>query len=154
MQFDEFATFEKNGGEHVVQSYEDYFGRLTVQSHPALLDALHVIPGTCMLDVAAGPGYLAAAAIERGATAAAVDFSASMIAHARHLHPEVEFQIASAEHLPFDAEASMPSVSASACCIFPNRSARSRKPRAYCAVADASHSRSGRRRSAQSASAW
>ncbi|SAL49031.1 methyltransferase type 11 [Caballeronia cordobensis] len=104
MQFDDFAAFEKDGWEHVVQSYEDYFGRLTVQSHPALLDALQVGPGTRMLDVAAGPGNLAAAAIERGATAAAVDFSASMIAHARQLHPEVEFQIAGAEHLPFDAE--------------------------------------------------
>lgn len=29
MQFDEFAAFEKNGWEHVVQSYEDYFGRLS-----------------------------------------------------------------------------------------------------------------------------
>jgi SAM-dependent methyltransferase len=104
MQFDEFAAFEKNGWEHVVPSYEDYFGRLTVQSHPALLDALAVGPGTRMLDVAAGPGYLAAAAIERGATAAAVDFSASMIAHARQLHPEIEFQIADAAHLPFDDE--------------------------------------------------
>jgi ubiquinone/menaquinone biosynthesis C-methylase UbiE len=104
MQFDEFAAFEKDGWEHVVQPYEDYFGRLTVQSHPALLDALDVGRGTRMLDVAAGPGNLAAAAVERGATAAAVDFSASMIAHARQLHPEVEFQIAGAGHLPFDAE--------------------------------------------------
>ncbi|SAK89238.1 class I SAM-dependent methyltransferase [Caballeronia ptereochthonis] len=104
MQFDEFAAFEKNGWEHAVQSYEDYFGRLTVQSHSALLDALQVGPGTRMLDVAAGPGYLAAAAIERGATASAVDFSATMIAHARQLHPDVEFQIADADHLPFEAE--------------------------------------------------
>jgi SAM-dependent methyltransferase len=104
MQFDEFAAFEKNGWEHVVPSYEDYFGRLTVQSHPALLDALAVGPGTRMLDVASGPGYLAEAAIERGATATAVDFSASMIAHARQLHPEIEFHIARAEHLPFGDE--------------------------------------------------
>ncbi|BBU29499.1 hypothetical protein BTHE68_32330 [Burkholderia sp. THE68] len=104
MQFDEFAAFEKNGWEHAAQFYEDYFGRLTVQSHPALLDALGIGPGTRMLDVAAGPGNLAAAAIERGATATAVDFSTSMIAHARQLHPEIEFQIASADRLPFDAE--------------------------------------------------
>ncbi|SAK73391.1 methyltransferase type 11 [Caballeronia temeraria] len=104
MQFDEFAAFERNGWEHVVPSYEDYFGRLTVQSHPALLDALAVGPGIRMLDVAAGPGNLAAAAIERGATATAVDFSASMIAHARQLHPEIEFEHADAEHLPFGDE--------------------------------------------------
>ncbi|SAL21310.1 methyltransferase type 11 [Caballeronia peredens] len=104
MQFDEFAAFEKDGWEHVVQPYDDYFGRLTIQSHPALLDALGVGPGTRMLDVAAGPGYLAAAAIERGATATAIDFSATMIAHARQLHPDVEFQFAAAEHLPFDAQ--------------------------------------------------
>ena len=61
----------KNGWKHVVPSYEDYFGRLTVQSHPALLNALWVGPGIRMLDVAAGPGNLAAAAIERGETGAA-----------------------------------------------------------------------------------
>ncbi|EKS66685.1 MULTISPECIES: methyltransferase domain-containing protein [Caballeronia] len=104
MQFDEFAAFEKDGWEHVVPSYEDYFGRLTVQAHPALLDALSVAPGIRMLDVAAGPGNLAAAAIERGATAAAVDFSASMIAHARQFHPEIEFHLAGAEQLPFGDE--------------------------------------------------
>jgi len=104
MEYDDFKAFEHTGWEHVVQAYEDYFGRLTAQSHGALLDALRVGESSRMLDVATGPGYLAAAAIERGATAAAVDFSASMIAHARQAYPEVEFQVASADHLPFSNE--------------------------------------------------
>lgn len=101
MDNDDFTAFEHHGWEHVVQPYENYFGRLTAQSHGALLDALHVGDASRMLDVATGPGTLAAAAIERGATVAAVDFSAAMIAHARQLYPDVEFQVASADQLPF-----------------------------------------------------
>jgi hypothetical protein len=42
MEYDDFKAFEHTGWEHVVQAYEDYFGRLTAQSHGALLDALRV----------------------------------------------------------------------------------------------------------------
>ncbi|SAK73017.1 methyltransferase type 11 [Caballeronia arationis] len=104
MDYDDFTAFEHRGWEHIVQPYESYFGYLTAQSHGALLDALEVGAGTRMLDVATGPGNLAAAALERGATLSAVDFSAAMIAHARQSHPDVEFQVASAESLPFEDE--------------------------------------------------
>jgi ubiquinone/menaquinone biosynthesis C-methylase UbiE len=104
MQYDDFAAFEHRGWERIVQPYEDYFSRLTTQCHGPLLDALGIVRGSRMLDVATGPGLLAAAALERGATVAAVDFSAAMIAHARQLHPEAEFKVASAEALPFGDE--------------------------------------------------
>jgi len=51
------------------------------------------------LDIASGPGYVAAAATHRGATVLGVDFSAAMVAHARQLHPDIEFRQGDAEQL-------------------------------------------------------
>jgi SAM-dependent methyltransferase len=54
-----------------------------------------------VLDVASGPGAVAAAAAGRGATVVGVDLSPQMVALARAHHPQVEFREADAERLPF-----------------------------------------------------
>ncbi len=102
MDQDDFTAFEHEGWERVVQPYQDDFERLTTQSHGSLLDALGVGDGARFLDVATGPGFLAAAAASRGAVVTGVDFSAAMIAQARRLYPDIDFQETSAEDLPFD----------------------------------------------------
>jgi SAM-dependent methyltransferase len=53
------------------------------------------------LDIASGPGYVAAAAAKRGAIVLGVDFSAAMIVQARRLHPGIDFREGDAENLPF-----------------------------------------------------
>ena len=100
----DFSTFEHQGWERVAQPYHTYFGDLTTQSNHAMLDALGVGRGTRFLDVASGPGYLAAAAARRGADAAGVDFSVAMVEKARRVFPELEFRIGDAEDLPFPDE--------------------------------------------------
>jgi SAM-dependent methyltransferase len=79
--------------------YEAAFTRLTRQAVPPLLDAVNLRHGARILDVATGPGYVAAAAAARGARALGVDFSAPMVAHARAINPAVEFQEGDAEVL-------------------------------------------------------
>ena len=101
MKEDEFGAFEHRGWERVAQPYHTYFGNLTIQSHGALLDALDVRRGVRFLDVASGPGYLAAAAAQRGADAVGVDFAESMVDQARRIYPSLTFRIGSAEDLPF-----------------------------------------------------
>src|SRR5262249_56363460 len=54
-----------------------------------------------VLDVATGPGYVAAAAVRRGASVVAVDFSEAMLAEARRHHPAIDFRSGDAEALPF-----------------------------------------------------
>ena len=54
-----------------------------------------------VLDVATGPGYVAGAAAQRGATVVAVDFSSSMVAEARRRHPKIPFYEGDAEALSF-----------------------------------------------------
>lgn len=104
MDQDDFTAFEHEGREHVVLRYQYDFERLTAQADTPLLDALSVRDGTRFLDVAMGPGLLAAAAASRGAAVTGVDFSAGMITQARRRYPDIEFEEASAEDLPFPDE--------------------------------------------------
>lgn len=97
----DFKDFERAGWENVVAAYDKAFGALTIQSIGPLLDAVGAGPGVCLLDVATGPGYVAAAAAERGAIVTGIDFSAPMVAEAAK-HPNIGFRHGDAEALPFD----------------------------------------------------
>jgi len=96
-----FRDFEHAGWEVNVSEYEDAFARLTNQAVGPLLDAVDLRPGMRLLDIATGPGYVAAAAAARGARVVGIDFSAPMVARARELNPAVEFQEGDAEALSF-----------------------------------------------------
>ena len=96
-----FRDFEHAGWTSNVSEYEAAFARITSQAIDPLLDAVDLRPGARMLDVATGPGYVAAAAAERGARAVGVDFSAPMVARARTIYPTVEFQEGDAEAISF-----------------------------------------------------
>jgi len=54
-----------------------------------------------VLDVASGPGYVAAVAAERGAAVTGVDIAETMISLARRLHPGIEFRRGDVEALRF-----------------------------------------------------
>jgi ubiquinone/menaquinone biosynthesis C-methylase UbiE len=96
-----FREFEHAGWEVNVAEYEDAFARLTRQAIGPLLEAVNARQGIRLLDVATGPGYVAAAAAARGARVTGIDFSAPMVARARDLNPAVEFQVGDAEALSF-----------------------------------------------------
>jgi SAM-dependent methyltransferase len=96
-----FHEFEHAGWEKLPQRYHDAFASLTSQAIEPLLDAVSVKRGTKLLDVATGPGYVAAAASARGAEVTGLDFAAAMVAEASKRYPEVKFQEGDAEKLPF-----------------------------------------------------
>jgi SAM-dependent methyltransferase len=54
-----------------------------------------------VLDVGCGPGQLTAQLAAVAESVAGVDFSPSMIAEARERYPDIEFDVANAEQLPF-----------------------------------------------------
>jgi ubiquinone/menaquinone biosynthesis C-methylase UbiE len=95
-----FREFEHAGWEIIPKEYHQAFGNLTTQTIGPLLDAVRVTSGTKFLDIATGPGYVAAAAARRGATVLGLDFSVAMIEQARELHPGVDFRQGDAERLP------------------------------------------------------
>jgi len=94
-----FRRLEHTGWTEVGSAYGDAFGPLTSQATAPLLDAAGVTAGTRLLDVACGPGYVAAAGAARGARATGIDFSSTMIAEARRLHPALELREGDAEAL-------------------------------------------------------
>jgi SAM-dependent methyltransferase len=67
----------------------------------ALLDAAGVTKRPRVLDLACGPGWLAALAAERGAEVVGGDFSRAMVEEARRAHPHIRFEEADARSLPF-----------------------------------------------------
>lgn len=105
-----FREFEHEAWESLVDAYDAAFSRLTQQVIPSMIEVLGISPGARVLDVACGPGYLAAAAAARGAIAEGVDFSSQMVAYARNRHPEVAFQEGDAETLDGYADSSFDAV--------------------------------------------
>jgi ubiquinone/menaquinone biosynthesis C-methylase UbiE len=99
-----FHDFEHAGWEAVPCQYNDAFARLTSQSIGPLLDAAGVTQGRRLLDVATGPGYVAAAAARLGAEVVGIDFSAGMLAEARRQNPTLDLREGDAEQLPFSEE--------------------------------------------------
>jgi len=95
-----FRAFEWAGWQRAAEHYPNAFGPLTLQA-ASILDAVQVTSRVRLLDVATGPGYLAAAAAEQGALVHGVDFSPAMVAEAERRHPALTFTEGDAEHLPF-----------------------------------------------------
>ena len=100
-----FEAFERAGWDDdaTVAGYDRHVGIVTTQSMEALLDAAGVGAGRRVLDIATGPGYVAAAAARRGAEVTGIDFAAAQIRLARRRHPGLRFEQADAQALPFAA---------------------------------------------------
>ena len=98
-----FKKFEREGYSRVAQGYDQATASVTSQVNDAILDAVEAGPGTALLDVACGPGWLSAAAVKRGAIVTALDFAENMVAIAHRRCPKADIQNADAENLPFQA---------------------------------------------------
>ena len=97
-----FDAFEAAGwATKDVGAYDSLAGRVTARLAEPLLSAVGAGAGTRILDVATGPGYVAARAAELGADAVGLDFSEPMVVFARVRAPEVEFVHGDATRLPF-----------------------------------------------------
>ena len=95
-------AFEHAGWERVAGKYENAFATATRQFIPALLDAANVSGAKqSVLDIACGPGFVTAAAADRGAMARGLDFSTAMLRVAQERHPKVAFDPGDAEALPY-----------------------------------------------------
>jgi len=118
-EYRDFRQLEHTGWERAASEYESRWTDLTSHFIELLLRSVGVAteiadgappgtatgtrPGLRLLDVACGPGYVAAAALARGAVPVGIDFSARMVARARQRHPAIEFLEGDAERLSFEA---------------------------------------------------
>ena len=94
-------VFEHAGWQRAAAAYEDSFAPATAPFTKPLLDAAEITAGSRVLDVACGPGHVAAAAAARGAQAQGLDFSAAMVRVARAMHPGIAVTEGDAEALPY-----------------------------------------------------
>lgn len=98
---DAFTRFERDGWSRAAQGYHRFFTPLTRKVGEPLLDAAGVASGSTVLDVATGPGDLAARAAARGASVIGVDIAESVVALAARVNPGLDFRRADAHDLPF-----------------------------------------------------
>src|SRR5262249_295273 len=93
--------FERQRHDSLAATYQDFFTPITTLAIEPLLDAAGASAGSNLLDIATGPGSVAAKARSLGAACIGVDLSPGMIALARTSHPDIDFRVAEVEHLPF-----------------------------------------------------
>ncbi len=96
-----FKEFEQQGWERVADAYHEGFGQITPKAAFALVNSTMIKQNDMVLDIACGPGYVAAFASEKGAVVTGIDFSNAMIQKAKTLHPKIDFQVMDAEELQF-----------------------------------------------------
>jgi ubiquinone/menaquinone biosynthesis C-methylase UbiE len=97
-----FHRFEHQVWERSAEAYVGYFGRLTSATTTDLLDAVHAEKGTHLLDLATGPGIVAAAAQRRGCDVVAIDFSESMVKLAKSFQSKrIQFAVGDVQDLPY-----------------------------------------------------
>ena len=99
---DRFRSYERQRHDNLATSYHDFFTPVTLLATQHLLEAAHVRAGIDLLDVATGPGSLAAEAKKIGAKPVGTDLSPGMIELARKSYPGIDFRVADVEHLPFN----------------------------------------------------
>src|SRR5512133_1627306 len=104
-----YKSFEAEGWTRKAKTYDRLTGRVTARLVVPLLEAAGVQSGTRVLDVACGPGHIAAAAAAKGAEPVGLDAAEGMVAVARARYAEIAFQQGDAERLPF-ADASFDAV--------------------------------------------
>lgn len=98
----DYARLQRDGWQRVAARYEDGWAGLTRMFIPDLLDSARIAPGQRVLDVACGPGYVAEAAVSRGAAAVGIDISSEMIRIARQRNPDIDLRVGDATALEFE----------------------------------------------------
>ncbi len=98
---DAFDAFEAASWEEKAAAYERFFSGIAGRVVEPLLEAASIGVGTRVLDLATGPGWVAAQAAARGASVVGVDVAEAMIERARSAHPQLDFRWADAHELPF-----------------------------------------------------
>jgi ubiquinone/menaquinone biosynthesis C-methylase UbiE len=100
----EVEHHEQSTWESAADIYADTAGLLTARSGQSELaiEFGEIEQGNRVLDLGCGPGQLTVALSNFAGAAEGVDFSENMIRVARSAYPDLNFQVANGEQLPFE----------------------------------------------------
>lgn len=101
---EDVQRYEHETWSRCADQYLDGFGALTKATLPLVIEAAGVGDGCRVLEIGSGPGHIAEALTQVGATVVGIDFSASMIELAKRFYPHITFKEADAAQLPFEAD--------------------------------------------------
>jgi SAM-dependent methyltransferase len=101
---DVVSKYERDIWRRCADSYNDTFAGITRETVPLVVEAGAIGPGSQVLEVGSGPGHVADLLAKAGASVTGVDFSSEMVEVAQKGYPDIAFQQADAENLPFEAE--------------------------------------------------
>jgi len=96
-----FKEFERIGWAKQAEHYDSLVGQMTRQAVDPMLAAINAKPGGRLLDVASGPGYVAAEATRRGLEMIGTDIADDMVNEARRRFPGTKYEVADAENLSY-----------------------------------------------------
>ena len=99
MDYSIFKENERLGWDDRASVYDRATANATTQSIPALLAAARLFPGSKLLDVGCGPGYVSGAAAALNAEPKGVDFAEKMVDAAKRRYPNLVFEVGDAENL-------------------------------------------------------
>ena len=97
------AEYERDTWHRCADSYLDTFSGITQETVSLLVEGGEIRSGSKVLDIGSGPGHIANHLAKLGASVTGVDFSPQMVAVAKKKYPQIAFEQADAEDLPFEA---------------------------------------------------
>jgi ubiquinone/menaquinone biosynthesis C-methylase UbiE len=100
---DVVAQYERDTWSRCADSYVETFAGITGETVPLVIEAGEIGLGAQVLEIGSGPGHVAGLLAKAGASVTGVDFSSDMVEVAQSSHPDITFQQADAEQLPFEA---------------------------------------------------
>lgn len=98
------AEYERDTWRRCADSYLDTFSGITQETVSLLIEAGEIRTGSKVLEIGSGPGHVANHLAKLGASVTGVDFSPQMVEVAKKKYPQITFEQADAEDLPFAAD--------------------------------------------------
>lgn len=98
------VEYERDTWNRCANSYLDTFSGITQETVSLLIEAGEIRTGSKVLEIGSGPGHVANHLAKLGASVTGVDFSPQMVEVAKKKYPQITFEQADAEDLPFAAD--------------------------------------------------
>lgn len=99
---DIITQYEKETWSRCAANYEETFAGITNEAVSKLIQMGNIGPDSHILEIGSGPGNLAHLLTKLGAEVKGIDFSEKMIAVANQQYPDITFEEANAEEIPYE----------------------------------------------------